>query len=740
MMTDSPYEAKEIEMTSRSGIANSTENLGRRSILELEKSRRQQFLGKSMFVLLSLASTTLSSIAFFNSLNLMPAKPSTREFVTALAQYQQFSDNVSNSVADEMSDVYYFSKINQSTFCAGQIGYISQQQNNSVQSAFAFQSNYCVQHIDRIWRYLNVDRGINTDSYTPCNAPTAVTYGPRYISWIATPNPFVGSELNWACDEFTSSTRNSKFSGQCLMSIYIRQKPTKCTPFFSSWDKWRNFQTSLQNTRVCESVQQMMKNRVDLYKSESEKTQNFLDSLNARLEYDRNYFLGWQNAKALLQKIRFNMTATRSTIASWYMKAENTYNAQKKYLQELKGPYDTVKNIYDQIPGFDPQPSFSIPGFGSYSPPNFGGINLAANGIDVLPDYNPTISLPTQSFPNLNFSGINGYLPQFKFQLSLENSVLVEDIKKMVEYVGNFISFVSAVDFIFRIIVWFQFVAKYMKGGRRNLVSLKSKIKGAIGFLMSNAILFLYLGVFLSLAKNILTFDLNFGFLGDELTNQCSNKVLTNNGPKLYEYQTDLIQSRAQCDSTINFYNNKTSNLNEGLVNRLNRIAIAYESLYIPDNKNSLNFTTDTLERDNIILSTFALNKSIPISTAKLGNGTTKSVIESYTISTDSCTSTTEAKTVTDQLNSVTEGLKLWISATSFALVLANIGNRLIISGIFEIFWMHLTAGYVFDKAFDSNKLRSVIREKRILGLLLILVGIILIIVASQNKPIIYKF
>jgi len=171
-------------------------------------------------------------------------------------------------------------------------------------------------------------------------------------------------------------------------------------------------------------------------------------------------------------------------------------------------------------------------------------------------------------------------------------------------------------------------------------------------------------------------------------------------------------------------------------VGKLQSMTSVYESFYVASNQGhswaQVNIFNLTLISFNV------LSTNQTMYTGLYASHNPRTPIESYVINESLCTNTEKAHAVTSDLNTVTSQLQTGISAVCFAVVFTNVGNMLMITAVYNFFWMNLTKGYVFDEAFDSKRLRAVIRSKRLSGIVMMFLGLSFVILGALNKLIFY--
>jgi hypothetical protein len=732
----------------------------RRSILALEGTWEMRMCAILTFMLVALLISMFSSIAFMTTLGLMPSQPSTSNFIKALYAYQSYATNVSDTVKADMKTVYLTSKVNQSSDCAYSISLATYQQNLSLGNATNYVSNYCKDLSNRVWTAATAANSASTSGTIagcPATDYAATTSTSFNYVWVTTPNSsaaaLLGSAFN--CTEPWDTAGLPQYLGKCYYAFYKQNNPTNSRlgggGFCTTFDKWTNLVFPSTSARTCDgAVRPQLDSIVAPYNpSNQSASQSFLDSLNARLEYDRNYFLAWANTQDLLSQMQSAIAVAQNDVKQYQKDAEAAYATTKTYMDNARTSMNGLQNIYSTFSSvLPPFPSYTFPPFSTSLSLQLGGLDFTdplSKLSTVITNIGP-VNWPTYSPPSLSIqtsvsiSGLNlsTYKPSVGSLPDLQGSVLLQDIKSLVSIIGSILTGVSTVDILWRIVHWIQQNGLIVQVTRRNLVSLKSKIKQAIGTLLSYSVPILYLSLILAFSSKILTYDLSFGFLTEELGNQCQNAVVTDNAGTLAGYQTELVNSRAQCDAAIDSYNLKTSNMNNLMSAKLMTMTSVYETFYV----SSINTTTTpTLLISGTNFPTINLNVSA--STLKLYTGlyaphNNVTGIESYAINKSLCTDTTTAKEVTQNMNDVTKQLQKWISAVCFALVFSNIGNMLMINAVYSFFWMYLTRGYIFDEAFDSKRLRAVIRTKRITGVIMFILGIGFVILAALNKLVFY--
>jgi len=279
-----------------------------------------------------------------------------------------------------------------------------------------------------------------------------------------------------------------------------------------------------------------------------------------------------------------------------------------------------------------------------------------------------------------------------------------------------------------RFCFWLQEASFVMKETRRAMSTTKSYVKQGMSFILSHSSVFLYVILFIwaSVEASSYLSTLHFDTVGDELNTLCYNNVITTNLKTLSDYAAEVAKKRVQCDQSIQLENNKTNNININLVAPIMVDGFLYEAARYYSN-NTRNYVTLSVGY-NKTLYDFNIVNATRVPFGKLAGYTTPTAVESYQVDPNTCSDGTESKKVNAAATQAIQQLTLYLELMFIATFTLNACAKMVLLGMRSIFWMELTTGYDFDKAFTSDQLKKKIRSKKIQGATFVTVAIVGII------------
>lgn len=695
------FEDDPFEITSREdGVRN--------SVVLLESSKQRKAFAITLYIVSTLLFTICTSLSFFKHYGTVPSSPSSTEFATAVRDYQSHINELEDFIANEIDTVYADSIKFQEDDCLRLNTFARNEQDRLKIDGQSYASTYCQRFIPRLYTQLENLGFYNESDNDHLPSCPYENPNPEMIHWIAT----IPGDM---CPDFHDDKT------RCIFAYELQKNPNTEGCNSSSqyeFDHWWNLRVDEFNSVKCSRYESRMQDIADSFdESKAVTEEQYLASLQARLDYDIQYLKSMFSAMALTD--RLSLDAWRSiryldliAIPSY----ENKFSAQMSYLSSIYGAWKTINSV---IPGefkglqfVDTDIEVTPP---SWPNAHIDAFELSLDAVEVdfnlLDYYNPPkivgydVNVSDYYISDISYA----YTPP---NITFAESALVQEVSDTIADIIRYATRFEQLDVLFRACVWLRRIATVFHLDRRDFSSIKSKTKRAFGAMLSQSVLILVAGTGLYVSANVLgLLRLDFSGIPTELLISCNNSVILNNQETLVSYQQELFVDRSECDFSIETQNNKSRQVYTDLVLEMYKHQDFYESFYQSNDDVSFEW-----EQGTVMLVNFSLPEDHPLVQVD-ADFQQISEIELYEIDASHCASNTTLE-VTAKVETLYSDIETYGSSILVLIVVLNLCSRLFASGLKLLMYMDLTHGYSFDAPFSADELRKRIRTKRRQGML----------------------
>jgi len=682
----------------------------RRSVVMMERSWKQKVIGTVMYLTVSAVFSLLTSLQFFRMMGVVPKSPSVVETVSAFSAYQAYTSNQSDIIAADMKQVFALSKALQKDDCLTRQRNATVEQLNAKNRTGEFVKDYCTVFVNRAWAH--------AATFTaPGNCGNKFAWDNRMILWVA-----------------ASSLKPCQFpiqgGGGCMFGLFhqFQNCSGATTETFDSWTP----DLANYNLLVCKEVELDIQSIYNTYTGRQNNA-DFWQSLRRRLAYDYDYFTRALDAITEFPDFNLDLKAELETIQLRFTEFNLKAQYQINYMQGLSLKLQQINAlpVLSSLPGL----RANIPAFEASTPAipsvTLNAMDVGFGDIDtnlgLFKNYNPPpLATYDPKAPNLDLPTFSPSYPN----ITLSDSTLLADVTSVIQTLLRFVTNLERLDLLVRLFAWIGQLSFLVRAVKRDMTTLKSKIRSCIGYIMQNAVVLLYVGIFLYAASYFVSFrGLNFDFAGAELNVQCENQVIASNLKDLADYQETLATARTECDTRISEGNAETTEMNADLVNQITSKVSNFERAYRNVRSSAFSYVYDpdiiVPAFTNRVPADFHLPSDSRLNALAGKNVSYQSLfpIETYVINSTVCTDDPNAQAVQVNANELAAQMRILISALILIVLFLNLSSRLVTISLLNWFWMELTHGWVFDEAFHSQELKKKINSKKRTAVLFTLVG-----------------
>jgi len=678
----------------------------RQSVVAMEVSQRRRRCAIWTYLIVVFILSFISSVKVLQWLDAIPSTPGYGDLSDAVDNYTEFCNETNIALYNEIYTVYIESLESQGTECNSTLDGLYAEEDRIKANATFFSANYCDDLVSRIWTQMEAYKYYNTtieSSYVDC--PTNTNFNSmlsNYIPWL------VNSSL---CPATVYTDANGV--EYCYFAIFLQKNPnlSGCSTDFE-FDAWTDLYTELDNSNTCYNLRVTSLEPKVTY-TEQNYDIGFTESVDARMNYDYDYFVGVSGSMGT----SFDISASVQSSPSGIEIALQEYAAQLKanalYMKTIYNAWDSYYQYGQYLPDELSGTSFATPNVAIPSVPTEYLDSMSADldnfisTSDFLQNYNPPQVVPLSTEISLGVTPINTtYEPPVVSFASFEIlAALISSWAEIIKILASFTSF----DLIFRLMQFLQDAAIVLMEPRRDMSTATNKAKQRLSVLFSNSTAFVYAILLCWGIAAVYMYALDDTSVYDELYTECNNQVLVQNGDKLTEYQNEVAQERNECDTVIASENDKCSDLNVLFGSDIRGYVSEFENLY--QSVNPVKWLV--INSVNVTFKNFSLPSTSLIVDITLGEYQTITPIETYVIDTGLCTNSSSAQEVADAFVAAYNDFKVYMLRVFLACMFSLIGTRLVSYGFRLYFWMEICRGYFFDAEFTSANVKEKIAGKK---------------------------